>query len=381
MIDVTTNGALLTPEMVSRLAELKPVYVNLSLISADEADPPTADGRPAGGVGDRGHRAAARTARSPSWARSCPGPSRVSTTSTKTIEYLDAHDARLIRVGDAGADAPPSEVRAGRDRGVAAQGRGACLGAAQAPATPVIISPFAYVSTSIDAVVEGVIRSSPAAAAGIRLGDRLTAVDGKRGGVAGARRQPAQTGRERGVVDIEILRDGTTIKAQAAGARASRSTPIPTSRAATRPLDFPGMSFGLCLPGAFHLQYLKQIHAAIHARQARRTLVVVSPFYRELVGELAGRSSAAGRSTTRARGAQERVLRWQRQRRRPVGPGGHRARRGTPPASRADRPDLLVLPSSFLSRWGRDLRGVPYTELEATLGIDIALVKCERIVL
>ena len=45
------------------------------------------------------------------------------------------------------------------------------------------------------------------------------------------------------------------------------------------------------------------------------------------------------------------------------------------------RPDLLVLPDSFLSRWGRDLRSIPYTELEATLGIDIVLVNCERIVL
>ena len=46
-----------------------------------------------------------------------------------------------------------------------------------------------------------------------------------------------------------------------------------------------------------------------------------------------------------------------------------------------DRPDLLVLPSSFLSHWGRDLLGVTYQELEARLGIEVALVKCQRIML
>ncbi len=45
------------------------------------------------------------------------------------------------------------------------------------------------------------------------------------------------------------------------------------------------------------------------------------------------------------------------------------------------KPDLVILPSSFLSRWGRDLLGVPYTELERVLGIDVALVQCERIIL
>jgi hypothetical protein len=44
-------------------------------------------------------------------------------------------------------------------------------------------------------------------------------------------------------------------------------------------------------------------------------------------------------------------------------------------------PDLIILPSSFLSRWGRDLLGVPYTELERAMGIDVALVRCERIML
>ena len=47
----------------------------------------------------------------------------------------------------------------------------------------------------------------------------------------------------------------------------------------------------------------------------------------------------------------------------------------------ADRPDLLVMPSSFLSQWGRDLLGTSYRELEARLGIEVALVKCQRIML
>ena len=57
------------------------------------------------------------------------------------------------------------------------------------------------------------------------------------------------------------------------------------------------------------------------------------------------------------------------------------ARAVQPLLASGERPDLLVLPSSFLSHWGRDLLGVTYRELEARLGIEVALVKCQRIML
>lgn len=45
------------------------------------------------------------------------------------------------------------------------------------------------------------------------------------------------------------------------------------------------------------------------------------------------------------------------------------------------RPDLLIMPDSFLSRWRRDLLGASCAELEMALGLPIVLIPTERIVL
>ena len=45
------------------------------------------------------------------------------------------------------------------------------------------------------------------------------------------------------------------------------------------------------------------------------------------------------------------------------------------------RPDLIVIPSSpfHLSRWGRDLTGRVYLDIERTLKIPVGLIECDPI--
>ena len=378
VIDVVTNGALLTPEMVSRLSELKPVIVNVSLISADE---PTRRGL----MGDRRAGAAIRAIESlrsaevPFMGTLVPLPEQGLDDVEKTIEYMDANDARVIRVSMPGLTKHHPRYEAGAIEAWVPQLIERVTALRTRLRTPVILSPYAHVSTSIEAIVEGVIQRSPAANAGIQLGDRLVAVDGtevvSRTHAASLLRRAT----ENGVADVEILRDGVTMRARLQEPP-DEADAYPYKPRGYRPLNFPGLSFGLCLPGSFHLQYLRQIHAAITAKGARRTLVVVSPFFRDLVGGLlahlplpegARLELVVPRSEFFGGTVSVGDLWVLEDIERAVGPY----------LESGERPDLLVLPSSFLSRWGRDLRGVPYTELEATLGIDIALVKCERIVL
>ena len=86
-------------------------------------------------------------------------------------------------------------------------------------------------------------------------------------------------------MEIDFLRAGQTFHA-----RLEEPTPeadaYPYKPQAYQAFNFPGLSFGLCLPGSFHLQYLKQIHRAILDTGARRSLVIASPFYRDLVTAL-----------------------------------------------------------------------------------------------
>ena len=378
VIDVTTNGALLTPEMVARLSELKPIIVNVSLISADE---PTRRGL----MGDRRAGSAIRavellrSAEIPFMGTVVPSPQQGLDDVEKTIEYMDAYDARVIRVSMPGLTRHHPRYEPGAIEAWQPQVVEHVLALRTQLRTPVIVSPYAHVSTSIEAIVDGVIQRSPAADAGIQLGDRLVAVDGTEVVSRTHAVSLLKRATEKGVADVEILREGVTMRSRLQEPP-DEVDAYPYKPRDYRPLKIPGLSFGLCLPGSFHLQYLRQIHAAITARRAARTLVVVSQFFRDLVGTLVAQLPLPEGASLELVVPRSEFF------------GGtvsigdlwvlediERAVR--PYLESGERPDLLVLPSSFLSRWGRDLRGVAYTELEATLGIDIAFVKCERIVL
>jgi uncharacterized Fe-S cluster-containing radical SAM superfamily protein len=378
VIDVTTNGALLTPEIVSRLAELSPVYVNLSLISADPDMRKTVMGDPRA-ASAIGAVELLRESGIPFMGTVVPWPEQGLGDITSTIEYLDSHDARVIRISMPGLTKYHPKYEPGTIEAWLPEIVRHVLPLRSRLQTPIIISPHAYVSVSLDAVVEGVIKRSPAAEAGIRLGDRLLAIDGREVVSRAHAASLLRRATEKGSVTIELERAGTTLTATLE--EPSREVDAyPYKPAGTRPIDFPGLSFGLCLPGSFHLQYMKQIHAAIHGRNARRTLVVVSPFFRDLVGDLMAGLPLPEGSQFELVVPQNDFFGGN------VGIGDlwvldDIVRAVQPYLELQPRPDLLVLPSSFLSRWGRDLRGIPYGELETRLGIEVALVKCERIVL
>lgn len=378
VIDVTTNGAGLSEELISRLSDLRPVYVNLSLISADEPTRRSVMGDRRAGSAIRAIELM-RSAEIPFMGTLVPWPEQGLTDIEETIRYLDAHDARLIRVSMPGLTRHHPRYQPGAIEAWLPKVMERVSALRAQLSTPVLISPYAYVTSSMAAIVEGVIRCSPAAAAGIRPGDRVTAVDGtevvSRAHADSLLRQASRSG----AADLEVERDGTTLR--------SRLQEIPIEVDAYpykprdyRPLNFAGLSFGLCLPGAFHFQYLKQIHAVIQERQARHTLVAVSPFYRDLLERLLADLPLPEGAELSLVVPQSHFFGGN------ISIGDLWVLEDIADAVQAHteskrKPDLLVLPSSFLSRWGRDLRGMPYTELAAMLGIDIALVHCERVVL
>jgi hypothetical protein len=228
-------------------------------------------------------------------------------------------------------------------------------------------------------VVEGVVRRSPAADSGVKLGDRIAAVDGKP--VVSRTHGASLLDRavSAGAAEIVVLREGEeltfVLREPEAGVDAYPYQPRGYAR-----LDFPGMRFGIVLPGSFHLQYVKQIYAAIGRRGAGRTLVLASPFFRDLVADLTAGLPLPEGATLDVLAPENRYF------------GGDVtigdlwvlediAAAVRDYAGSHDRPDLVILPGSFLSRWRRDLLGVPYTELQRSLGIEVALVACERILL
>lgn len=378
VINVTTNGALLTPEIVARLAELKPVYVNISLISADEAMRRTVMGDPRAGAAIRAVELL-RASEIPFMGTVVPWPAQGLKDIARAIEYLDSCQACVIRISLPGLTHHHPRYQPGVIEAWWPQVIKRALALRSSLRTPILISPHAYVSVSIEPIVEGVVVGSPASKAGVRLGDRIMALDGTQAVSRAHAASLLKRAAEKGSVALTIERDGSTLTLLLQEPELE-SDAYPYKPRGYRPLSFPGLTFGLCLPGSFHLQYLKQIHAAIRDRGAKLALVIVSPFYHELVGRLmAGLPLSEGARLQLVVPRNEFF-------------GGtvsigdlwvldDIARAVRPYLDGFERPDLLVLPDSFLSRWGRDLRGVSYRELESRFNIDTALVHCERIMM
>jgi hypothetical protein len=296
-----------------------------------------------------------------------------------TLEYLDAHEARMIRVAVPALTGhhPQFRPEALREWVPAVL---ECVAEVQRRIpTPVLVSPFTYVTSSYEPVVEGVIRRSPAESAGIRLGDRILSVDG-RGVVSrahassllarAARGGRAVLGIERGEEAFEVI-----LEAPAPGLDLYPYQPRGYGR-----LDFTGTLFGLCLPGSFQLAYVKHVHEAIVERGARRAVVLVSAHFRELlVGLLEGLPLPPGVELdllvpeNRFFGGDVDIADLWVLEDVAAAVAEHAQAKGPP--------DLLIMPSSFLSRWGRDLLGVPHTELERALGLEVAIIPTERITL
>jgi hypothetical protein len=376
LIELTTNGALLKEEMIARLAELKPVWVNLSLNSAD----------PEVRRKIMGDLRSDRTTRVPEILRSfeipftgslVPWPEQGVDDLIATLEYLDICEARVVRVAMPALTRHHPHYDSNALREWIPAVRDAVEVLRHRIRTPVLISPFTHVTNSLDPIVEGVVRRSPAEAAGIEIGDRLLAIDGRQ--VASrahassllAKAQPmgrAAVEIKRGDEHLEVL-----LQEPAEGLDL-----YPYRPQGYRRLDFSSTLFGLCLPDSFHLSYVKRIHEEMLAHEAKRVIVLASAHLHELVAGLLEGLPVPSETDIEVLVPENRFF------------GGDvdvgdlwvlddiaaSVREYTREAGPAD---LLVIPDSFLSRWGQDLLGVPFTELEAALGLKVALVPCERI--
>jgi uncharacterized Fe-S cluster-containing radical SAM superfamily protein len=378
VIDITTNGALLTPDVVAHLATLKPIYVNISLNSADQATRKSVMGDSRAGTAIRSVELL-RAAGIPFMGSIVAWPDQGLDDVSRAIEYMDALEAYVIRVALPGLTRHHRSYEPGMVETWWPEVTERALALRAKLRTPVVISPHAYVSTSLEPVVDGVVAGSPASVAGIRLGDVITSVGGKRvvsrAHTTSLLTRAAETGR----ATLELLRDGSPVTAELQQPDPEADI-YPYKPRGYRPLENTSLTFGVCLPGSFHLQYLKQIRAVIRDSGARRVLIVVSPFHKELVDTLVREVPLPDGTSVELVVPRNDFF------------GGNVcigdlwvlddiAGAVRPHLDALERPDLLVLPDSFLSRWGRDLRGASYRELESLLGIDIALINCERIMM
>ncbi len=387
--NLTTNGACLTEDVVERLSRLRPILVTVSMNAATV-------GLRLRTMRDRKRNGAEIALASLSLLRKyeipfvgsyVPWPSKPLADLEDMVRLLDRNDGVVARICLPswtrywGQDAPFDTVDYwGEILRVVELLR-------QEVAIPIHLMPNMYQLRTLRPVVQGTIKHSPAAEAGFKYGDVIVAVDGE-----SVFTRPEVSRFLANRFDDPNLID-TRFTVERAGMRQDIHVPHPRDLDALhypyRWLAQPGTprtwagSLGLHLADGFELTSFLHLKQIVEEYAGKRVLLFISdlaePYFFEgmaMLGELAtfvdsvefyvqklwprywGGNVMIGDLWT-TRDLIEQAMSWTE-------------RQGV-------RPDVLIVPSSFLSGGGRDLLGRCYLEVERALDIELRLLPCHRI--
>lgn len=243
---------------------------------------------------------------------------------------------------------------------------------------PVRIQPAMYEENRLFAdplapYVSGAVIGSPAQAAGVSAGDLIIAIEGR----AVKNRQTAKDfvrSRARQKLPCELTLTGDR------GLFTVRLEPPGTGYPHTAlPIDAVGAyPYGIVLVDSLRPSYWRHLGELAHWRSAKNVLLITSELMEPSVRRMQehiphdgidiglaipGHSSFLGGDLcvgdlSVTEDIVQAVARYSRD---------------------CGRPDLVVVPSSVFSAWGRDLTGTPYSRIERQTGIPVELLRCHRI--
>jgi len=398
LISFVTNGSLLGEEIVAAMRDLRPIFFNLSMYSIDEQVRRTIlnDRRP-----DRAVRAVTllREYEIPFMSNVVMWPSIPFDDLDRTVAFLEENRATVVRVCLGGysrylegnferfeaKDFWPKVVEYVdrlRDR----------------YRVPILIEPNAFVQTSTDAFIDGVVVDSPADEAGLQRGDLVLAVDGRpvrsrtemmsrvrrsrdaqryrQPGVAAAAENGAAS--KTGTVSLLVRRGERTFEVQLDRSLARSMSSYPYREIAA----FNDFAYGLVVTDSLRFSSLLEARRLMEKHRAKRVLLLSSMLMEPVVSTMLAKTDAFAGFDVSVRVPENRYF------------GGSinigdllvvsdfvaavesfRAEGG------AD-PDLVLIPASPFasSPWGRDLTGRPWLDIERNTGLPVALIPCPNLI-
>jgi pyruvate-formate lyase-activating enzyme len=378
-----SNGGVLDKDFVAALAELAPVYLDLSLNSSSpqrrsmlmaDRHPEKAIGAPAL-LADAGIPFAVTIVAWP-----YPDLEEMLRDLEGTARYADAEQARLVQVNLPGYSRFFSAQELFDTGEVWGETVRLVQRLREELACPIVVSPSLYEENLTrprknQPEVIGVVRNSPAACWGLTAGDMMTAVNGipvkSRPQARDLLALLQESGTDRAA--MTVLREGRSV--ELAGDTGDWSYPFD---------PITGTHLGTVFMGAgLRTSYLERLEALVRESGAREALFLTSTLVRPTLEQLL--------------------------RERPLSlPEGTRLRLGVPenrffggnimlgdllvvqdfidfvneqPGGTEARPDLVVIPSSpfHLSGWGRDLTGRTYLDIARETGVAVRLLECHPI--
>ena len=385
ILEVTTNGDFLKEEVIERLAELKPVTVVLSLNSADvdtrqRIMKTKHAARAVHAVPKLRERGIRFLGSIVTW------PDLPNDDIEATVRFLDEHRALQIRFLLPGYTRFRSETPLFDTE--------ACWGRAVETArklrreirTPIVIQPGYYWNRDIRSFIDGVYRNSPAERAGLRFGDLILDIDGEPVETkAEAAKLLSRTKRANGLWkrSVTVQRNGETFTAVLEDKSSLEDDLYPF-----KPKGYPLVRRsrgGIHLIDGFRMEYLERLKVCAAKRTGVRRAVVFTTRLSEALFEQARTISGDGA------GILNEGIEWK------IVTTPHRFWGGNimigdinvvddyvdrllKVEEEGFRPDLALIPSSFASRWGFDVLGRSYREIERRTGVRVELVPTVRVV-
>jgi uncharacterized Fe-S cluster-containing radical SAM superfamily protein len=398
LLSFVSNGSLLSDEAIDAIAELSPIFFNLSLYSIDPEVRRRVLADPRPNAAEQAVRRL-REVGVPFMANLVMWPSIPFEDMERTIRFLDEQGAALIRVCLGGysrylsGDFERFETGTYWPKVVNAVEilRPSCK-------APVLIEPNNFVRRDDTPEIDGVIAGSPADRAGLKRGDRIVSVNGRpvftRMQLASALRNASGAGATRfrppgvsaalnnveaakGLVlhltlDQASSMQNVTLERHEPDAMAS----YPYAAIA----DFDDFLCGLVVTDGLQYSALKRAREIIDLEGAAKTLVLTSTMMCGIVREMANKSGAFAGRQVFIEPAQNNYFGGS------INIGDLLVVSDFVEAIRRFReqggaPDLVLVPSSPFasSPWQRDLCGVPWTEIERISGVSARLVPCQTI--
>ena len=387
-INLTTNGACLTETMVERLSHLRPILVTVSMNAASVAlrMRTMRDRRRQGAETALDSIPLLRRHEIPFLGSYVPWPSKPLSDMEDMVRLLDRYDGIVARIclpswTSYSHQEPPFDTG---DYWPEILGTVERL--RQEVDIPIHLMPNMYQLRTLRPVVQGTIKHSPAAQAGVRYGDLIVEIEGQP-----VYTRPEVSGWLRARFDDPEVKC-TRFLVERAGERVGIEVPHTELEQLTYPYywlahpDAPRTwagALGIHLADGFDMTSFMRLKEIVEEYPGKRILLFISelgePYFFEgmkMLGEIAQFVDTAELYVEKL---------WPRFWGGNVLIGDLWTVHDLIAQSRAwierhgARPDVIVVPASFLSSGGRDLLGRCYLDAERELDTELRLLRCRRI--
>jgi wyosine [tRNA(Phe)-imidazoG37] synthetase (radical SAM superfamily) len=377
---LSTNGNRLTPDFIEELAELKPLYLYLSLNSSSPvrrkqimgpANPETAI-RSLPFLRERGIPFAIIIVPWP-----FPSKEEMHSDLRETVAYADGHDAHLVEVSLPGYSRYFSSEPLFDREDVWSSVVSEIRGLRQKVRCPLLIKPSLYEENLHEGkfnrpAVVGVIKNSPAALCGIQIGDLILSVGGLKVSSRPQARDLLHLHHQNRTpsLSLSLQRGGELLELNLLPGQHGYPYCPETDH-----------HLGITFMGAgFRPSLLEDLKALITEQEARDVLLLSSPLVKPVFLQLLRESSLFGGIQIQVEVPENRYFGGN------ICMGDLLVVRDFIQAIKEylrknPSPELIIIPSSpfSLGQWGRDLEGRVFTEIERSVGLPVALLACEPI--